>query len=146
MAAPKASISTTPAIIAFAQTSALLPLTAHWNESFAESPKVRSVVEAEIPRIDDAERARFGLDIDEVVEGPLKASVSMVRRDEGVTTLRVAADLQQATVALPEIHWRKEPGTEGSPSLLVELGARSEEPRAGKGGVSKGSTRGSPVH
>src|SRR3546814_17121859 len=47
----------------------------------------------------------------------------MVRRDEGVTTLRVAADLQQATVALPEIHWRKEPGTEGSLSLLVELGA-----------------------
>src|SRR3546814_19821887 len=46
----------------------------------------------------------------------------MVRRDEGVTTLRVAADLQQATVALPEIHWRKEPGTEGSLSLLVELG------------------------
>src|SRR3546814_11519918 len=47
-----------------------VPLTAHWNESFAESPKVRSVVEAEIPRIDDAERARFGLDIDEVVAGP----------------------------------------------------------------------------
>src|SRR3546814_4448965 len=69
-----------------------VPLTAHWNESFAESPKVRSVVEAEIPRIDDAERARFGLDIDEVVEGPLKASVSMVRRDEGVTTLRVRSE------------------------------------------------------
>src|SRR3546814_998718 len=47
----------------------------------------------------------------------------MCRGDEGVTTLRVAADLQQATVALPEIHGRKEPGTEGSLSLLVELGA-----------------------
>src|SRR3546814_7753421 len=34
-----------------------VPLTAHWNESFAESPKVRSVVEAAIPRIDDAERS-----------------------------------------------------------------------------------------
>src|SRR3546814_1139148 len=47
----------------------------------------------------------------------------MGRGDEGVTTRRVAADLQQATVALPEIHWRKGPGTEGSLSLLVELGA-----------------------
>src|SRR3546814_16944033 len=97
----------------------------------------------------------------------------MVRRDEGVTTLRVAADLQQATVALPEIHWRKEPGTEGSLSLLVELGAddrplayrdvvlqagdlvargnatpagRSEERRVGKECVSTCSSRWSPSH
>ncbi|HEY9567181.1 MAG TPA: DUF3971 domain-containing protein, partial [Thalassobaculum sp.] len=98
-----------------------VPLTVHWQESFAEAPKVRSVMEAEIPRIDDAGRERFGLDIGETVDGPLKASLSMVRREDGPTTLQVAADLQQATVSIPEIHWRKEPGTDGSLSLLVEL-------------------------
>src|SRR3546814_8609027 len=90
-----------------------VPLTVHWQESFAEAPKVRSVMEAEIPRIDDAGRARFGLDIGETVDGPLKASLSMVRHEDGPTTLQVAADLQQATVSIPEIHWRKEPGKIG---------------------------------
>jgi len=98
-----------------------VPLTARWQESFAEAPKVRSVMEAEIHRIDDAERARFGLDIGDAVVGPMKASVSMVRLDNGLATLQVSADLRDATIALPEVHWRKEPATEGSLSLTVEL-------------------------
>jgi hypothetical protein len=98
-----------------------VPLTARWQESFAEVPQVRSVMEAEIPRIDDAERTRFGLDIGDAVEGPLKASISMVRRDNGLTSLRVSADLRQARMSLPEIHWGKDAGTEGSLSLTAEL-------------------------
>ncbi|MPZ10164.1 MAG: hypothetical protein GEU89_08095 [Kiloniellaceae bacterium] len=98
-----------------------VPLSVRWRESFAEAPKVRSVMEAEIPRIDDAGRARFGLDIGDAVEGPLKASVSMIRRDGGLTSLQVSADLLEATVALPEVHWSKPPGTAGSLSLTVEL-------------------------
>src|SRR3546814_9906208 len=31
-----------------------VPLTVHWPESFGEAPKVRSVMEAESPRITDA--------------------------------------------------------------------------------------------
>jgi len=98
-----------------------VPLSLRWQESFAEAPQVRSVMEAEIPRITDAERARFGLDIGEVVQGPLKASVSMTQKPNGLATLRVAADLMNATVAVPEIHWRKEVGTEGSLNMVVEL-------------------------
>lgn len=98
-----------------------VPLTMSWQESFAEAPQVRSLVEAEIPRIDDAQRARFGLDIGDVVQGPLKASISMVQRPNGLATLQASADLQEATIALPEIHWRKEVGTEGSLSMVIEL-------------------------
>ncbi|GAB4373044.1 MAG: AsmA-like C-terminal domain-containing protein [Kiloniellaceae bacterium] len=98
-----------------------VPLTVRWQESFADAPKYRSVMEAEIPRIDDAERARFGLDIGEAVQGPMKASVSMVQLPSGLATLRVSTDLAQTTVSLPEIHWRKEVGTEGSLSLTIEL-------------------------
>jgi hypothetical protein len=98
-----------------------VPLTMSWQESFAEAPQVRSIVEAEIPRIDDAGRARFGLDIGDVVQGPLKASISMVQRPNGLATLQASADLQEATIALPEIHWRKEVGTEGSLSMVIEL-------------------------
>ena len=98
-----------------------VPLTVRWQESFADTPKFRSVMEAEIPRIVDAERARFGLDIGDAVRGPMKASISMVQRDNGLATLQVSADLEQASVALPEIHWRKEPGTEGSLSLTIDM-------------------------
>jgi hypothetical protein len=98
-----------------------VPLTMSWQESFAEAPEVRSIVEAEIPRIDDAERARFGLDIGDVVQGPLKASISMVQRPNGLATLQASADLQETTISLPEIHWRKEAGTEGSLSMVIEL-------------------------
>lgn len=98
-----------------------VPLTMSWQESFAEAPQVRSLVEAEIPRIDDAERARFGLDIGDVVLGPLKASISMVQRPNGLATLQASADLQEATISLPEIHWRKEAGTEGSLNMVIEL-------------------------
>jgi hypothetical protein len=98
-----------------------VPLRLSWQESFAEAPEARSIMEAEILRIDDAGRARFGLDIGDAVEGPLKASVSMVRRNDGRATLQVSADLREAVIALPEVHWRKERGTDGSLSLAVEL-------------------------
>ncbi|HMA16317.1 MAG: AsmA-like C-terminal region-containing protein, partial [Bacteroidota bacterium] len=77
--------------------------------------------EAEIHRIDDEGRARFGLDIGDAVAGPMTASVSMIRRDNGLITLQVAADLLETTIALPEVHWEKAPGTEGSLSLTAEL-------------------------
>ena len=98
-----------------------VPLSVSWKESFAETAQVRSVMEAEIPRSSDAERARFGLDIGDAVQGPLAATVSMVSRDNGLSTLRVSADLKEATMSLPEIHWQKEPGTDGSLSLTIEL-------------------------
>lgn len=98
-----------------------VPLTVRWQESFAAAPKVRSAMEAEIHRIDDAGRARFGLDIGDAVVGPMAASVSMIRRDNGLMTLQVAADLTETTIALPEVHWEKAPGTEGSLGLTAEL-------------------------
>jgi hypothetical protein len=98
-----------------------VPLTVRWQESFADAPKYRSVMEAEIPRIDDAERARFDLNIGDAIQGPMKASVSMVQRPNGLATLNVSTDLTQTMVSVPEIHWRKEAGTEGSLSLTIDL-------------------------
>lgn len=99
-----------------------VPLTLHWQESFAEAPKVRTVIDAQIHRIDDAGRARFSLNIGDAVEGPLSASVSFVGRDDAPDVLTASADLREATIALPEVHWRKEAGTPGSLSLTIELG------------------------
>jgi hypothetical protein len=98
-----------------------VPLSMRWQESFADAPKVRSVMEAEIPRIDDDQRARFGLDIGDAVQGPVAAKVSMVSRDNGLSSLQVSTDLKLATIALPQIHWQKEPGTEGSLSLNIDM-------------------------
>jgi hypothetical protein len=100
-----------------------VPLEVNWRESFAADAKVRSVMEAEIPRTTDAERARFGLDIGDAVQGPLSATVSMISRDDGLSFLQVSTDLKEATVSLPEIHWRKEAGTEGSLGLTIEMDA-----------------------
>ena len=100
-----------------------VPLTASWRESFAANAKVRSVMEAEIPRSVDAERARFGLDIGDAVQGPLAATVSMITRDDGLSTLQVSADLRDATISLPELQWQKDVGTEGSLSLTIDIDA-----------------------
>jgi len=78
-------------------------------------------MEAEIPRIDDAQRARFDLNVGDAIQGPMKASISMVQRPNGLATLNVSTGLTQATVSVPEIHWRKEAGTEGSLSLTIDL-------------------------
>jgi len=98
-----------------------VPLTVKWQESFAANVEVRSVLEAEIPRTLDEDRARFGLDIGDAVRGPLASSVSMVARNNGLTTLEVSTDLKEATMSLPEIHWQKEAGTDGSLSMTIEL-------------------------
>ncbi|WP_193368336.1 YhdP family protein [Pelagibius marinus] len=100
-----------------------VPISIDWQESFAETAKVRSVLEAEIPRSSDEERARFGLDIGDTVQGPLASTVSMISRDNGLSTLKVSTDLKDATISLPELHWRKEAGTSGSLSLTVEMDA-----------------------
>jgi Protein of unknown function/AsmA-like C-terminal region len=98
-----------------------VPLSARVQESFAESVKVRSVWEAEIPEIDDAGRGRFGLDMGDMVQGPMAASVSMVVRDDRPSTLLVSADLEDSTITLPEIYWQKKPGTAGSLSVTIEM-------------------------
>lgn len=96
-------------------------LDARWKESFLENPKFRTVIDAEIAGVDDAGRARFGLDIGEVVSGPIAAKISYVSRDGAFSTLDVASDLKQALIDLPEIHWKKEAGTEGSLRMTIDM-------------------------
>lgn len=98
-----------------------VPLTVSWKESFTEKAEVRSVMEAQIPHTLDEDRARFGLDIGDAVRGPLASTVSMVARSNGLTSLRISADLKEATMSLPEVHWQKTAGTEGSLSMQIEL-------------------------
>ncbi|HIC80935.1 MAG TPA: DUF3971 domain-containing protein, partial [Kiloniellaceae bacterium] len=101
-----------------------VPVSMRWKESFLEDPKVRTVLEAEIARIDDEERKRFGLDIGDAVVGPMSANVSVVSAVEGLWTLEVAADLSDTTMALSEISWRKDPGVEASLRLEIPVDDR----------------------
>lgn len=101
-----------------------VPLSMRWKESFLDDPQVRTVLEAEIPRILDEERKRFGLDIGDAVVGPLSANVSVVSAVDGLWTLEVAADLSDTAMALPEISWSKDPGVEASLRLEVPVDDR----------------------
>ncbi|WP_167223756.1 DUF3971 domain-containing protein [Pelagibius litoralis] len=98
-----------------------VPLTMQWKESFLANPKFRTVLEADIPSLDDAGRERIGLDFDGFLKGPVAAKVSMVGLDGGFSTLQVAADLQRAELTVSDIHWAKEAGTEGSLRVAVDL-------------------------
>ena len=98
-----------------------VPLTVQWKESFLPNPKYRSVLTAVIPEVDDAGRARFGLDIGDVISGPLQAKVTMVSLDKGPTTLQVAADLSRALIDVPEIHWRKVQDTPASLRITIDM-------------------------
>jgi len=61
-------------------------------------------------KVDDADRAQLGLDLDRIVRGPVPLDLLLYRSPGEPMKLKVTADLTGAELMLDEVHWTKPPG------------------------------------
>ena len=97
------------------------PLELDWRESFTSESDWRSQIKALILSIDDAGRRALGIDLGEILEGPISAEVQIATRRDGSGELAFAANLESAQMALPEIEWEKPVGSPGTAHVSVAL-------------------------
>ncbi len=97
------------------------PMQIDWSESFAENPDLRTTVKALIPSIDRAGLGALGADLSPYLDGPVAATALLTLAPDHQGTLKLAANLKEATLAVPEIDWHKAPGREASLTMALQL-------------------------
>ena len=70
-------------------------------------------------RFSDAQRLQLGMPGNELISGPTDVEVEIVDFDQERRRWQVTADLRDAAVRLPGVHWSKDPGEEGILQLEV---------------------------
>ena len=91
-----------------------------WRENFGAKAPFLSRYDFNLT-LDDAARARFGLDLNPYVKGPLPTVIRYTETDRKRRQLEAAIDVRDAEINLPELYWRKPVGNEASLSLRVAL-------------------------
>lgn len=92
-----------------------------WREHFTEDAEVVSRIDARVPALDSAARARLGLEARPYLDGPVGLSVDLRSFADGATTAELEADLGAARLAVPEVDWAKPPGNAGRWSARLRL-------------------------
>lgn len=98
-----------------------------WREAFS-GPGERTRVQAFVPRLDDAERARFGFDTAPHLTGPVSARLQLAADASGATSVDLELDLLQAEARIEELAWSKARGFPGDLSMRLHL--RGDRPVA----------------
>jgi uncharacterized protein YhdP len=71
--------------------------------------------------LDGAARRAFNLDFTPYVDGPVAVDVTLTEQRGQRSDVSLDLGLQQTTLAVPELDWRKEPGTAGTAQLKMTL-------------------------
>jgi hypothetical protein len=71
--------------------------------------------------LDTAARRAFGLELGSYIDGPVVTDVSFTEQRGRRSDLALDLVLTGATLNLPELEWRKEPGTQGTAQLKMTL-------------------------
>ncbi len=98
-----------------------VPLTLSWQESFSTSAEPQATLKASVPRIDGRARQRFGFDAYPYLTGPLALEIDAARQQSGVMAIDFTANLNTASLELPEMRWKKDAGTPGRATGRVVL-------------------------
>lgn len=96
------------------------PTDIDYTLNFLASNPVREQIKAS-GRLPAGDLATFGFDFSPYLGGPLPLSLDFVARRTGANTMVLEADLEAATLAVPEIGWQKPPGLPGSGRLELTL-------------------------
>jgi hypothetical protein len=100
---------------------AAVPVELDWTEALDSSARPRTLIEAQVPHLDDAGRSSLGLDLPSYLEGPVSAQIT-ARLDRGQQgRVAVRLDLTPARAALPFLHWEKPAGHEGAASFVAKI-------------------------
>ena len=104
-----------------------VPLTFSWRERFGDDATPQREIEAEIPHLNTAGRARLGLDARPYLDGPVAVNVDVRTDGNGQGRVQGAANLKDATLALDEVGWAKPAGRTGSATFDLRL--RDDRPQ-----------------
>ena len=63
-----------------------------------------------VAKLDEADRAQLGLDINDIVHGVVPIELSMQRGDRPEPAIKLHADLTNAEILLDQLNWHKAPG------------------------------------
>jgi hypothetical protein len=107
--------------IAGSMELAAVPVILDWTEALTADASPRTLIEAQVPHLDDAGRASLGLDLSSYLQGPVSAQIAarLDRGQQGRVTVRL--DLTPARAALPFLHWEKPAGSEGAASFVARI-------------------------
>ncbi len=94
-----------------------------WIEAFTDAAAYSTDLAAQIPKLDEAGRKRFGIDLAPYLTGPVSASIRMLTDQAGTSTLTTAVNLASATLAVAPLNWEKRAGEAGEAYLTLSLAA-----------------------
>lgn len=92
-----------------------------WKEAFTDAAPYGTDLAAQIPKLDEAGRKRFGIDLAPYLDGPVSASIRMQTDHAGTSTLTTAVNLESATLAVAPLNWEKPVGESGEAYLTLRL-------------------------
>ena len=108
-----------------------VPLDIEWQENFSEDiDRVRAFL-VRASRLDDADRKILGLDLAPYVEGPVSATARYSGTRDGMGSIEMAVNLEDAKLAISALSWAKQPGVSGEVRLTLgmEDGKLTEVPK-----------------
>ncbi len=94
-----------------------------WKEAFTDTAPYRTNLAAQIPKLDETGRKRFGIDLAPYLLGPVSASIRMQTDHAGTSTLTTAVNLESASLAVAPLSWEKPVGESGEAYLTLRLAA-----------------------
>lgn len=97
-----------------------VPAEVSWRENFGKSASFLSRYEVSLT-LDDAARQQFGIDLAPYLSGPLPTVLRYTDIDRLRRQASAVLDLQQATLALPELYWSKPEGMAANLALELDL-------------------------
>jgi hypothetical protein len=95
--------------------------TATWREDFRAAATYNNqyILTA---RIDDAARARLGIDLGRTVTGPINVHTQILGKDRAIKQIALDINLQNAALDFAALHWRKAPQSPGTARATMSLG------------------------
>jgi len=95
-----------------------VPVTLTWNEGFGKSPERRMRLAGVL---DDKARRTFGLDVGELLSGPVHVDLDLKGAERQPTRVDLALDLAKAALTLRRVRWRKSAGVPGTAHVALTL-------------------------
>jgi hypothetical protein len=92
-----------------------------WQERFAAGAEVVTRIDARVPALDAASRARLGVETRPFVDGPVGLDITLKSFRGAKSEVALAADLTPARIDLPQAQWTKPPGNAGKARAAVRL-------------------------
>jgi len=97
-----------------------LPSEIVWVENF--NPKEPEARRYRLrTNMDDAARTSFGVDLAPYLVGPTPVELAFVQPVKGPSDLQVRIGLEDATLALSDLEWKKPPGQKGEATMVASL-------------------------